>query len=247
MKLLVGNWKMNLGPRAGRELAGSLSAACLSLKRAGVWLAPPFTTIPAVADVLAGSTVRVGAQNVYGEDHGAFTGEISVPMLRELGCSFALVGHSERRHIFKEPDALIVRRARGALARDFTTIFCLGEKQDDRDNNRTGDVLAAQLAPLLDGLPPAQLKHLLIAYEPVWAIGSGRTPSLSEIESAHAGITEEFTARRLAPPGILYGGSVTPDNAAAILGVPGVHGALIGGASQVLEKFAALIRIAEGI
>lgn len=244
--LLVGNWKMNLGPQQGRDLAVKLREYGTGLSRTEMWVAPPAVSIPAVAEALKGAPIRVGAQNAYWEDSGAFTGELAVPMLQEAGASFVIIGHSERRHVFGEQNDLVIQRGLRLLARGCTVIFCVGEKLEERESSRTNQVLEEQLLPVVSQMQLSQLKDLIIAYEPVWAIGTGKVATNKEIEEAH-GFIDELCRGKLqgqsAP--ILYGGSVKPDNFAGIIQVPRVAGALVGGASIKFESFRDLAAIAE--
>lgn len=245
-KLVVGNWKMNLVPKEAKELVTQIANAYNNnLKKAEVWVTPPALDIPAVAEVLNGTTIRYGSQNAYFEDSGAFTGELSIPMLSEVGASFAIVGHSERRHIFGESNEQVAQRAVGLLKKSFTTILCVGEMLPDREAGRTNAVLETQLTPVLNNIDASLLTNLVIAYEPVWAIGTGKVATIKEIEDAHAFIDQTCRKALKECPPILYGGSVKPNNFAEIIAVPRVSGALVGGASLSFEPFKALIDIAE--
>ncbi len=244
--ILVGNWKMNLGPAKAMEMAAHFLPLAKNLQKSEIWVTPPFTSIAAVTDVLKGSKIRVGAQNVHWAESGAFTGEVSVAMLRECGCSYAITGHSERRHVFGETSELVAKRTLGALKSGLCVILCVGEKLDERENGATLEVIKAQLAPVLKELTPELAKNLVLAYEPVWAIGTGKVAAIKDIEETHQGIIGHWQKSCAAPcPPILYGGSVDPDNATAILKVQGVGGCLIGGASIHPEKFPKLVAIAE--
>lgn len=241
-RYLIGNWKMNLTAKNAVALAHAIMPVTAKLRRTQVGLAPSFTAIATVAQRIAGSGIQLGGQNVCGEAKGAFTGEISVEMLRELGCSFAIIGHSERRHTFGESIEIVARRVHGALSQAFATILCVGETLAERDAGRTLEVLDQQLAAL-EGLRYGS--RLTIAYEPVWAIGTGRVASPDLIASAH-----QHLAQRLehlgGPAPILYGGSVNPGNLREILQVPHVDGALVGGASLSAETFSELLQITDG-
>jgi triosephosphate isomerase (TIM) len=245
-RLLVGNWKMNLGLSKAQELATQFLPLSKNLKRSEIWFTPPFTSIGVVAQAIKGSSVRLGAQNVHWAENGAFTGEVSVGMLRECGCSYALTGHSERRHVFGETSELVAKRTLGALKTGFTVILCIGEKLEEREQGRTLDVIKAQLAPVLKELTPDLSHNLVLAYEPVWAIGTGKVASVNDIEETHRGIVAhwEKSTSGGCPP-ILYGGSVDPDNVGAILKIDAVGGCLIGGASIHVEKFPKIVTIAE--
>ena len=245
-KIVAGNWKMNLGVSSSIELATSLVDGLDKNTSITVWVAPSVQALCQVREVTSKSIIQVGAQNVHWEEAGAFTGELSVPMLRECGCRFALAGHSERRHVFGESDELIVKRTLGSLAQNFTTILCVGETLAEREANKTEQILEAQLTGVLSSASSEKLKHLVIAYEPVWAIGTGKVATPEEIAVAHsfiAGLVREKNSGTELP--ILYGGSVSPDNFGNIVTIPHVSGALVGGASLSAEKFLALVNIAQ--
>ncbi len=246
MKILIANWKMNLSSVAAAKLASELAAFSKNLLAAEVWIAPAFTAIPALQQILSKSTIRLGAQNAHWEKSGAFTGEISTEMLAELGVSFALIGHSERRHIFGETDELVTKRALGILP-VLKTVFCIGETLADREQGRTNAVLEKQLRIFLTELDPALHNNIIFAYEPVWAIGTGKIPALVEIQAAHSYISSLWQQQhhRLPTPPILYGGSITPENFADICSIDGVAGGLVGGASLDFNKFSKIISAAE--
>ena len=230
MSLIAGNWKMYKGPREATEF-------CLGLRDedlggADVVVCPPFVSLAACVQILAGTEIAVAAQNVHWESEGAYTGEISAEMLRELGVYGTIVGHSERRQYFGETDATVASRARAALAAGLFVIACVGETEAERDAGRTEEVLRRQVSVLEPD------DNLVIAYEPVWAIGTGKSATPEIAEEAHA-----FVKSILDLP-VLYGGSVKPDNAAELLGRPSVDGALVGGASLELEPFTAICRAA---
>ena len=245
--LLVGNWKMNLGPEAARGLAQKVRALATNLVHTEVWVTPPMVSLPAVAQELHGSAVKLGAQNVHWAAQGAFTGEVSVPMLRELSCSYALTGHSERRMHFAESADLVAKRTLGALKSGITVVFCVGETLAERERGDTKQVLRAQLAPLFTAeFTPEISPNLVLAYEPVWAIGTGKVATPDQIAETTGELFElwkQLTSHPLPP--LLYGGSVDPTNCEAILNVDGVCGCLIGGASIVPEKLQAMIQISE--
>lgn len=243
---VAGNWKMNLTRAAAVELARAVAGRARADIQVGV--APPFVYLDAVAQALGGSAVLPGAQDVYFEKNGAFTGEISVEMLRDLGVKFCLAGHSERRHKLMEPPALVGAKARAIYAGGLTLIHCVGEKIEQRDAGRTLDVVRAQLEELDRGVidDPARL---VIAYEPVWAIGTGRNATAAQAQEVHAFIRETLArmwnrdfADRVR---IQYGGSVTADNARELLSQPDVDGGLIGGASLKAESFLAIVSAAK--
>lgn len=245
-KLVVGNWKMNLDAKKAKELASEIVALSSALQKSQAWITPVFTSLPAVADVVKGTSVKFGAQNVHWADSGAFTGEISPKMLQEIGCTFAIVGHSERRHVFLETDQIIAQRARGAMQAGLELIYCIGETLPTRESGKTNELLATQLEPLIKVVGETGVTGLVLAYEPVWAIGTGKVATIAEIEQAHSFIQEHWKTQTDLPcPLILYGGSVSPDNYAEIVALKQVGGALVGGASLVAEKFGALLTISE--
>ncbi len=247
-KIVVGNWKMNLAASAAAKFASEIVLTASTANNVEAWIAPPFTSLASVASVVKTSPVRLGAQNVHWDKNGAFTGEVSVEMLRELGCSFAIIGHSERRHVFGESNELVAKRAVGALSQDFKVIFCVGETLSQREASQTSKVLKEQLDAffaLANSLPANYQLNLVVAYEPVWAIGTGKVASLAEIEQAHHSIQECLAKNGAGACPILYGGSVTPENFGAIVASPLVSGGLVGGASLVASKFMALVELAK--
>ncbi len=244
-RLVVGNWKMYLGAAESKALAKQLAPVSKSLQYTAAWIAPSFTYLAAVSEICAGSQIQVGAQNVCWDGPGAYTGEVSLTSISECGGTFAIVGHSERRSLCGESSALIAKRMSWALKSNFKVILCVGETFEERKIGSTCAVLEDQLTPVLSELSPALAPNLCIAYEPVWAIGTGRYPTNAEIEEAHRFIAQKFTDKVNYAPCVLYGGSVTPENFAQILDVPLVHGALVGRASLNHEHFSALIRISE--
>ena len=244
---------MNLTPLEGRALVAALraeldpQAASLNRERE-VLLAPPFLTIPAVSQALAGSSILLGAQNVHFESKGAFTGEVSAPMLRAFGVTHVIVGHSERRQIFKETDELIARRLAGVIANRMTPILCIGETLAERDRGDTLHVVLGQLQAGLAETAPEKSAQLVVAYEPVWAIGTGRTATPLQAQEVHAAIRialrDHFGHEKGNEIRILYGGSVTPENIASLIVQPDIDGALVGGASLMADSFARIVRTA---
>lgn len=211
-------------------------------------LCPAFPALAVVAGALAGSGVALGAQNMHWEERGAFTGEVSPPMLVAAGCRYVIVGHSERRQYFGETDEDVNRKVKAALRHGLTPIVCVGEKLDEREAGRTQDVIAVQVRGGLDGLAPDEARHLIIAYEPVWAIGTGRNARPEDAQEVNAFI--RALLGDLFGPGVAsgiriqYGGSVTPANARDLLAQPDIDGALVGGASLDPAGFAAIVRAA---
>jgi triosephosphate isomerase len=226
-------------------LAKALAPRAATLVKTELWVAPSFPFLKAVRDAATEVTFRIGAQNVHWEASGAFTGEVSLQMVKDCGGSFVIVGHSERRSECLETDEMIAKRAAFALAHRTRTILCIGETQRERDGGKTADVLLRQLTPALERITPEMLPELVVAYEPVWAIGTGRYPENTEIDAAHSSIARAFQGRFGQSPPILYGGSVTPENYGKILELKSVQGALVGRASLKAEQFLALARISE--
>jgi triosephosphate isomerase len=246
-RLVAGNWKMHKSAAEGAALARELRALSPA-PACEILVCPPFTALAAVGAVLKGSAVHLGGQNLHPEPRGAFTGEIAGPMLVDAGCRFVIVGHSERRRHFGEDDALVARKLRAALACGLTPIVCVGETLAEREGGRTAEVLVRQAAAAYDGLGTAEAGTTVVAYEPVWAIGTGRVATTAQASEAHLII--RTTLDRVVPGGagdgcaVLYGGSVTPENAAGLFADPQVDGALVGGASLEAATFARIIMAA---
>lgn len=248
-KLFAANWKMNLTPTEGRTLIAGIRAlldplAARLARDRDVMVAPAFPVLAAAAQALAGSSIALGAQNMHFEEKGAFTGEVSAAMLRSFGVSYVIVGHSERRHIFGESDELVGKRAAAVAAARVAPILCVGETADERDRGDTLGVVLRQLQAGLAGIAADRAKRVVIAYEPVWAIGTGRTPKSPEIAEVHAAIRAAIAGRIAGSDTvpILYGGSVKADNAAEILAIAEVGGALVGGASLNAADFWTICR-----
>jgi len=247
-KLIAGNWKMFTLGQSARELAAAVIQITPSDDRVEVTVCPPFPWLAAVAEVLKGSRVTLGAQNVHYAKEGAFTGEVSPQMLVDVGCKYANVAHSERRHGFREPDFFINQKVRSALAAGLHVIFCIGELLAEREANQTDAILDWQLATGLHKVPADQMSRVVIAYEPVWAIGTGKVATPDQAQTAHLHIRKEIAklyGEEIAQ-GVLiqYGGSVKADNAVEILRQPDVDGALVGGASLKVEQFLPIVKAA---
>ena len=240
IRLVAGNWKMNGSLAANRSLLDTL---CVP---AGVEMAVcvPFPYLGQLQERPAG--LMLGAQDVSEYEAGAYTGKVSAAMLAEFGCRYVIVGHSERRELFAEDDVLVGRKARAALARGLVPIVCVGETLVERDAGLAMSVIGRQLAAVLEVLGREAVAGVVLAYEPVWAIGSGRSATVPQVEEVHAGIRSWLRMQGVSAEGvrILYGGSVKPENAAALFAVPDVDGGLIGGASLVGEDFMAICRAA---
>ena len=238
--LIAGNWKMNLTLVQSVELARAVrdGAAAASGETA---VCVPFTAIAAVAGVLKGSSVRLGGQDCFWEASGAFTGEVSTGMLVDAGCQMAMIGHSERRKLFNDTDETVNKKLAAALKAGLTPIVCIGETLEERETQKTWRVLETQLAGGLKGFAPADLSKVVIAYEPVWAIGTGKTASPAQAQEAHLfvrGQLEKLYGKSFAGGvRVLYGGSVTTENVDTLMAQPDVDGALVGGASLKKDSF----------
>jgi triosephosphate isomerase (TIM) len=242
---VAGNWKMNLGLREASELARKVVEAGPELRGATTVLIPPFTALAAVAAAIAGSDVGLGAQDLYWEKQGAFTGEVSGPMLKDAGCGYVLVGHSERRQFFGETDGTVNRKTKAALEAGLTPVICVGEVLEERDAGRTLARIDEQLAQGLAGLSRDEAKRLIIAYEPVWAIGTGRTATPAQAEEVHAHIRvrlKETYGNEAAGCAIIYGGSVKPANSYPLFKEKDIDGFLVGGASLDAVGFVDIVR-----
>ncbi|MEI7868102.1 MAG: triose-phosphate isomerase [Candidatus Methylumidiphilus sp.] len=238
--LVVGNWKMNGSREKSRALLADILSGLVQFAKADVGVCPPSVYLPDAAELLKNSSVLLGSQNVADQDEGAFTGEISALMLNEFGCSLAIVGHSERRMLYGESSALVAARYAKAIQHGLIPILCIGETLAERESARTFDVIGEQLDAVLSTAGVASLAKAVIAYEPVWAIGTGMTASTEQAQEVHAWIRERIAkldasvAEKLQ---ILYGGSVKPDNASALFSMPDIDGGLIGGASLDANSF----------
>jgi triosephosphate isomerase len=243
---LAGNWKMYKTVPEAVALAQEIRAGlALPLRDRDVLVAPPFTALAAVSEALHGSGVLLGAQNVHWEREGAFTGEVSPVMLKDVGCSHVILGHSERRHIFGESDEVVARKVRTAVDQGLTPIVCVGETLPERESNRTLEVVERQLERALRALTPDEASRILLAYEPVWAIGTGRTATPDQAQEVHAVVRQRVSGSHGEPAAsalrILYGGSVKPDNVDGLMAQPDVDGALVGGACLKAESFLRIV------
>jgi triosephosphate isomerase len=246
-KLIAGNWKMNLGPNDARAMVAQLRqhidplAANLAKER-DLLLAPATVVIPAVAQALAGSSFALGAQNMHCEDSGAFTGEVSAPMLKSFGVTHVIIGHSERRHVFFETDAFVNKKMAAALKHRLIPIMCVGETLQEHEAGKALEVVMRQTETGLSGIAAEAGATVVIAYEPVWAIGTGKTATPEQAQLVHASIREfldDFWGKTAAAETrILYGGSVTADNIDSLLAKPDIDGALVGGASLKADSCA---------
>jgi len=243
--IVAANWKMYKTVREAEAFVAAFLPRVAGVSDVEIVLAPPFTALAAVGAKLAGSAVALAAQNVSPEKQGAFTGEIAAGMLVELGCRYGIVGHSERRALYGENDALVARKAAALLEHGIRPIVCVGETLAQREQGRTSAVVSAQLEGSLASVPPERADDVVVAYEPVWAIGTGKTATPELAQDVHALIRAQLR-RRFGAAGdrirIQYGGSVKPDNAATLLGQADIDGALVGGASLEAESFARIVR-----
>jgi len=246
--LVAGNWKMHTDLRGAVRLAAEVARRTEApARRVRVAVCPPFVWLDAVRAALRGSRVLLGAQNVHPSDEGAFTGEVAAPMLAALGCRFVIVGHSERRHLLGETDAFVGEKVRQVLRHGLVPILCVGETLEERDRGDAEAVVRRQLDGALRGVTPGAPEGLVVAYEPVWAIGTGRTATPEQAQAMHAVVRADLAAR-FGEAGrfveLLYGGSVKPDNAARLFAQPDVDGGLIGGASLDAEAFTSIVEAA---
>lgn len=250
-KFVAGNWKMNTLAGSATALAKGLAEGVLTTESVDVAVFPPLPYLAAVSAAVAGSGVRVGAQNVYHEKPGAFTGEVSVEMLVDVGCQWVLVGHSERRHLVGECNSLVNRKLIQACERGLSVILCVGETLLERQSHQTEMVLNSQMAGSLLGVDAALMPKIVIAYEPVWAIGTGVNATPDQAESAHHHLRTWLAGRynRMVSEStrILYGGSVKANNAKELLSLSNVDGVLVGGASLEVEGFSKIIQAARDV
>lgn len=244
--LIAGNWKMNTTAASGAELAGAVAAQAGELSAVDLLVCPPSVYLAGVKAAIGDANVALGAQNMYHEASGAFTGEVSADMLKDVGCTHVILGHSERRHILGETDEDINKKTKAALAAGLIPVVCVGELLEEREAGKTAEVIQTQFDGSLAGLTAEQVAGTVIAYEPVWAIGTGKVATPEQAEEVHADlrklIAERYNAATAEAVRILYGGSVKPDNATELLGQEDVDGALIGGASLKAADFVAIAK-----
>lgn len=245
--LVVGNWKMNGSSETAEQLVANIVSGAQQLQKTEIGVCVPFIYIPQVSQQLASESILLGSQNIADQASGAFTGEISATMLKDFNCDLALVGHSERRALYGESDELVAARYAQALAGDLRPVLCIGETLEEREQEKTFDVVAQQLAAVLDTAGVASLSGAVIAYEPVWAIGTGKTASPEQAQEVHAFIRQNIAkldqdiANKVQ---ILYGGSVKADNAETLFAMADIDGGLIGGASLDADSFLAICNAA---
>ncbi|MCB9557696.1 MAG: triose-phosphate isomerase [Deltaproteobacteria bacterium] len=244
--IIVGNWKMNNNCGESLELARALRNALGGLSNIDVGIAPPYTALYAVAKHNEGSKLLLAAQNMHEAASGAYTGEISAEMLTDVGCSHVILGHSERRHVFGETDGRINAKVKAAIAASLKPILCLGETLEQREAGQTNQVVGAQLSAGLAGVAAEQLGGLVLAYEPVWAIGTGKVATTAQAQEVHAFLRQElrkaYGAALAEKVRIQYGGSVKPDNVSGLMAQPDIDGALVGGASLKADAFLGILK-----
>jgi triosephosphate isomerase len=240
-KLIAGNWKMNTDRAAAIKLARGVVGRAGMHANVDLLVCPPFVNLFPVSEIVKGTPVALGAQNMYHEASGAFTGETSAAMLIDTGCQYVILGHSERRHILGETDAAVNKKTLAALAAGLTPIVCVGELLEERESGETASVIRRQFEGSLAGVSADQIEKVVIAYEPVWAIGTGKVATPDQAEQVHAELrgllTKHYNDKSSANVRILYGGSVKPSNAKELLTQPNIDGALVGGASLNPDDF----------
>lgn len=243
---IAGNWKMNTSQADATDLARALVDAIGSIDQVDLAVCPPAVYLSSVAKALAGSNIALGGQNVFYEDNGAFTGELSTAMLKDVGCKYVILGHSERRHIIGESDEFINRKVVKALSDGLLVILCVGELLEQRQAGQTDEIVVKQIKIGLEGVQGSDMANITIAYEPVWAIGTGVTASPDQAQEVHAMIrnllAEMYDGSVADATIIQYGGSVKPTNAAELLGQPDIDGALVGGAALKAADFAGIVQ-----
>ncbi|HBR15389.1 MAG TPA: triose-phosphate isomerase [Candidatus Omnitrophica bacterium] len=243
--IIAGNWKLYKTSKEAIELVTLLKRDLCDVDTVDIVVCPVFTALSDVSDTLTESNIRVGAQNLYWEDAGAFTGEVSAPLLKELGVEYVIIGHSERRQFFGETNETVNKKMKAALRHQLIPIVCVGEVLKEREENKTFDVIRTQCEESLKGLSSEEMEGLIVAYEPVWAIGTGKTATPAQAQEVHHFIrqllTKMFDEEVALKVRIQYGGSVKPENIAELMAEPDIDGALVGGASLKSESFAAIV------
>lgn len=244
--IIAGNWKMNNTINEAVELVNGLKRDLGGIDSLDIVVAPPFTALSDINELIMDSNIKLGAQNVYWEEKGAFTGEVSVAMLKDAGCSYVIAGHSERRGYFSETDEMVNRKLKAALKGGLKTIVCVGEVLRQREAGKTFDIIKAQVRGSLQDLSSDEMADVIIAYEPVWAIGTGKTATPEQAQEVHSyirGLLKEIFEEELAAKTrIQYGGSVKPDNIKELMLKEDVDGALVGGASLKIDSFSAIVK-----
>ncbi len=246
---IAGNWKLNKTVSEALEFISSLKEACQDITEAEIVAIPPFTALYSMSSLIQDSPIKLGAQNLFWEDNGAYTGEVSVSMLLDVGCSYGVIGHSERRQYFGENNKTVNKKIRAALSHGLTPIFCMGESLEEREKGKTMEKVESQILEGLEDIGTEESRKIVFAYEPIWAIGTGLTATPDQAEDIHRFIrnilAEKYGNDVSSCAIILYGGSVKPDNTFSILSEKDINGALVGGASLKADSFAEIIT--EGI
>ena len=249
--IIVGNWKLNKISLEAIELVNALKRELVDINAVDIVVCPAFTALSDVKEVLLESNIALGAQNVYWEDAGAFTGEVSAPMLKAIEVQYVIIGHSERRQFFGETDETVNKRIKAALKHKLIPIVCVGENLQEREANKTFDVVRNHVEGSLAGFSKDEIRAMVIAYEPVWAIGTGKTATSQQAQEVHhyiRGLLEKMAGRETAQAvRIQYGGSVKPENTAELMGQEDIDGALVGGASLKADSFAAIVKNSVGV
>ncbi len=244
--IIAGNWKLNKTSLEAIDLVNSLKRELADVTTVDVVVCPPFTALTEVSDILTEANIDLGAQNLYWEDSGAFTGEVSAPMLKAIGCKYVIIGHSERRQLFGETNETVNKRIKAALRHALIPIVCVGENLQEREANKTFDVVRNHVEGSLAGFTQEEIQGFVLAYEPVWAIGTGKTATAAQAQEVHhyiRGLLEKMAGREVAQAvRIQYGGSVKAENTAELIGQEDIDGALVGGASLKADSFAAIVK-----
>jgi triosephosphate isomerase len=244
--IIAGNWKLNKTSREAVELVTALKRELVDVNAIDIVVCPPFTALTEVSDLLTESNIDLGAQNLYWDDAGAFTGEVSAPMLKEAGCKYVIIGHSERRQFFAETNETVNKRIKAALKHKLIPIVCVGENLQEREANKTFDVVRNHIEGSLAGFSKDEIKDMVVAYEPVWAIGTGKTATSAQAQEVHhyiRGLLEKMAGADVAEAvRIQYGGSVKPENTAELISQDDIDGALVGGASLKADSFSAIVK-----
>jgi triosephosphate isomerase len=246
--IIAGNWKLNKTSREALVLVEELKREVANAEGVDIVVCPPFTALDVVSEAIMDTNIALGAQNIYWQDSGAFTGEISAPMLKDLSVQYVIIGHSERRQFFGETNETVNKRIRAALSHGLTPIVCVGENLAEREGNKTFDVIKNHCEGSLANLTTDEVEKIVLAYEPVWAIGTGKTATPEQAQEVHAFIRQLlaklFNNEVAQTIRIQYGGSVTPENITTLIAKPDIDGALVGGASLKAPSFAAIVKSA---
>ena len=250
-KVIAGNWKMHKSNSEAKELVEGLLNNTKEIVKTMIIVCPPFTALSLVSDLANGSSLQVGAQNMYWEQQGAFTGEISTEMIKSTGTTYVIIGHSERRQFFGETDETVNKKLKAALESGLIPIVCIGESLDERESGVTNDVVGNQVEKALSGISAEDMQNVILAYEPIWAIGTGKTATPDQAQDVHKFIRSILTKlynNEIAEKIIIqYGGSVKPENATELLSQPDIDGALVGGACLKADSFSGIIKAAESL